>query len=141
MATGFPTAATDSHIVIAMPGVKPAIVNRPDHGLASLAKVVEQNLIVKEVAVDVVDVYYVRIDFPNPSDQFSGRFIGGQSVPVEKPCLKSVGCNAETIAHWHNAGSAFTDSVAAFAIGHIALPAGAHSQLTYLLHYPAGRCV
>ena len=71
-ATGFPTVAASSTVVVAMPSVQPTVVYGPDDRFSSHAEIVKQYLVIQEISMDVVDVDDVRIDFFNCLDKISG---------------------------------------------------------------------
>ena len=138
VAAGLPAGASGKVVMIAMPRVQPAVVDGPYDLYIAVAQVIKENLVVQEIAVDIVNMHNVGADFINPLYELLRGLGRGQSVPVEQSGLNRMPGNAETVTHRHRDRRGMHEPVSAPAIGHIALPAIRHSQFADFFHYPPG---
>ena len=135
-AAGLPAVATGKVVMVAMPCVKPAVVDGPDHMYAAMTQIVKQYSVVQEIAVYIVDMHNVRPYLLNPLNELLCGPCRGESVPVEQPGLDTVPGHAEAVSYRNRNGGGMQQSVTASAVGNITFPAILHSQFTDFFHYP-----
>ena len=138
VAAGLPAGASGKVVMIAMPRVQPAVVDGPYDLYIAVAQVIKENLVVQEIAVDIVNMHNVGADFINPLYELLSSPDRGQPMPVEQPGLNRMPGNAEAVTHRHRDRRGMHEPVSAPAIGHIALPAIRHGQFADFFHYPPG---
>ena len=136
-----PAGASRFGIIVAMPCVQPAVVDSPDDLYIAMAQVIKENLVIQEIAVDIVNMHNVGADFINPLYELLRGLGRGQSVPVEQSGLNRMPGNAEAVTHRHRNRRGMHEPVSASAIGHIALPAIRHGQFADFFHYSPGGSV
>ena len=126
--------------MVAVARIQPAVVNSPDNRNICGAQIFKEYLIIKEIAVNVVDMNNVRLKFLDFPDEPLSRDNRGQSMPVCQACPYSVQSNAELSSHRNKLRPARHDPISSAAICDIAVPTICHGQLADLLHDASRRC-
>ena len=62
-AAGLPAVATDKIVMITVARVEPAVMDSPYNFHIAVAQIVEKSRIIKEIAVNIVDVDNIGVDF------------------------------------------------------------------------------
>ena len=110
----------------------------PHYWHISFLKISEKSLIVKEIAVDVVDVDNVGPNFVDFLDKLQCGMLRCEAMAVGEACGEAVQRYIEPIPDGYERRTAWLDAVAPIAVGYVAFPAVLYRQLSDFLHYAAG---
>ena len=81
-------------------------MNSPYYVGATMLEIIKKNLIIKEIAVDIMDMDYVGIDFLKPFYELSGCPCGPEAVTVEGAREEAMKCRTPLVTNRNDIGGA-----------------------------------
>lgn len=131
-----PLVTVANHEVRAVPRERPAVMQSPHHRYPALGEIVEENLVIDEIAMDVMQMDDVGLDGLYLLDELAGCPTGSHSMIVEQTTLDAMLVHIPLAAYPDEQRLAVR---VATAEGNVTSPSILDGHLTYFLGNAARR--